>query len=48
MHNTHTIETKNLVLNNSSLVVAQKQLGKLLVIHKIDSLVTTQEFKHKT
>jgi hypothetical protein len=42
MHNTHAIETKNLVLNNYSLVVAQKQLGRLLVIHKIDSFATTQ------
>jgi hypothetical protein len=48
MHNTHATETKNLVLNNSSLVATQKQLGRLLVIHKIDSFVTTQEFKHKT
>jgi hypothetical protein len=35
MHHTHTIENqKNSVLNNFSLVVAQKQLAKLLTIQK--------------
>jgi hypothetical protein len=39
MHNTQQ-KTKNSVLNNSNLVVAQKQLAKLLVIQKINSLAT--------
>jgi hypothetical protein len=46
---THTqYKTKNLVWNNSNLIVTQKQLGRLLVIHKIESVATTQESKHKT
>jgi hypothetical protein len=35
MHNTHTTKNqKNLVLNNFSLVVTQRQLVRLLVIQK--------------
>jgi hypothetical protein len=34
MHNTHTIENKNLVFNNFSLIVAHKQLDRFLVIQK--------------
>jgi hypothetical protein len=36
------------MLNNSNLIVTQKQLARLLVIQKIDSLVTMQESKPKT
>jgi hypothetical protein len=36
------------MLNNSSLIVAQKQLARLLVIQKVDSLVTMQKSKPKT
>jgi hypothetical protein len=39
VHNTHIIEyQKNLVLNNFSLVVAQKQLVRFLVIQKFAHL----------
>ncbi len=39
MHNIHTIENqRNSVLNNFSLVVAQKQVVKLLMIQKLTHL----------
>jgi hypothetical protein len=36
------------MLNNSSLIVTQKQLTRILVIQKINSFTTTQESKPKT
>jgi hypothetical protein len=48
MHNNTHTNQKNLSANNSSLVVAQKQLTRLLVIQNIESLIIMQESKPKT
>jgi hypothetical protein len=47
MHNTHTKENQNLMLNKSSLIATQKQLAKTFSAWKCNSLVIIQESKPK-